>query len=63
MLHLQKGNFQKPVRWIGGSWMTANQATVLHRAYFPCFGILLSGLTLLSLAPCAGHLFLLRMIV
>lgn len=29
MLYLQKGNFQKMVRWIGGSWMTANQATFL----------------------------------
>lgn len=29
MLYLQKGNFQKLVRWIGGSWMTANQATAL----------------------------------
>jgi CDP-diacylglycerol--glycerol-3-phosphate 3-phosphatidyltransferase len=28
MLYLQKGNFQKTVRWIGGKWMTANQATV-----------------------------------
>lgn len=29
MLYLQKGNFQKLSRWIAGSWMTANQATVL----------------------------------
>jgi CDP-diacylglycerol--glycerol-3-phosphate 3-phosphatidyltransferase len=29
MLYLQKGNFQKAVRWLGGSWMTANQATYL----------------------------------
>lgn len=29
MLYLQKGNFQKLVRWVGGSWMTANQATAL----------------------------------
>jgi len=29
MLYLQKGNFQKIVRWFGGSWMTANQATFL----------------------------------
>ncbi len=28
MLYLQKGNFQKVVRWLAGSWMTANQATV-----------------------------------
>lgn len=28
MLYKQKGNFQKVVRWIGGKWMTANQATV-----------------------------------
>ena len=27
MLYLQKGNFQKVVRWLGGRWMTANQAT------------------------------------
>ena len=31
MLYLQKGVFQKFVRWLGGRWMTANQAT--------CFGI------------------------
>lgn len=28
MLYLQKGNFQKVVRWIAGSWMTANMATL-----------------------------------
>jgi len=28
MLYKQKGNFQKVVRWLGGTWMTANQATV-----------------------------------
>jgi len=27
MLYKQKGNFQKVVRWVAGSWMTANQAT------------------------------------
>jgi CDP-diacylglycerol---glycerol-3-phosphate 3-phosphatidyltransferase len=27
MLYKQKGNFQKVVRWIGGKWMTANEAT------------------------------------
>ena len=27
MLYLQKGNFQKVVRWMAGTWMTANQAT------------------------------------
>ena len=27
MLYLQKGNFQKVVRWLAGSWMSANQAT------------------------------------
>ncbi|MGD9128404.1 MAG: CDP-alcohol phosphatidyltransferase family protein [Planctomycetia bacterium] len=27
MLYLEKGNFQKIVRWLGGRWMTANQAT------------------------------------
>lgn len=31
MLYMQKGVFQKVVRWMGGRWMTANQAT--------CFGI------------------------
>ncbi|WP_306548628.1 CDP-alcohol phosphatidyltransferase family protein [Desulfobulbus sp.] len=40
MLYLQKGNFQKVVRWMGGSWMTANQATAL--------GILFVLLTALS---------------
>lgn len=29
MLYKQKGNFQKIVRWIGGKWMSANQATFL----------------------------------
>ena len=28
MLYLQKGNFQKVTRWLAGSWMTANQATI-----------------------------------
>ena len=28
MLYLQKGKFQKITRWIGGKWMTANQATL-----------------------------------
>ncbi len=28
MLYLQKGNFQKICRWIAGSWMSANQATL-----------------------------------
>lgn len=28
MLYLQKGNFQKVVRWLAGSWMSANQATL-----------------------------------
>lgn len=27
MLYLQKGRFQKVIRWMGGSWMTANMAT------------------------------------
>src|SRR4030067_806430 len=29
MLYLQKGNFQKVVRSIGGNWMSATQATFL----------------------------------
>ena len=29
MLYLAKGNFQKMIRWMAGSWMTANQATFL----------------------------------
>lgn len=29
MLYLQKGNFQKITRWMGGSWMSANQASAL----------------------------------
>ncbi|WBF66517.1 CDP-alcohol phosphatidyltransferase family protein [Desulfovibrio subterraneus] len=33
MLYLQKGNFQKVVRWLGGSWMTANQATILGMVF------------------------------
>jgi hypothetical protein len=37
MLYLQKGVFQKFVRWLGGRWMTANQAT--------CFGIVFILLT------------------
>jgi CDP-diacylglycerol--glycerol-3-phosphate 3-phosphatidyltransferase len=40
MLYLQKGNFQKVVRWIGGSWMTANQATFLG-----CFFIALTAVS------------------
>jgi CDP-diacylglycerol--glycerol-3-phosphate 3-phosphatidyltransferase len=40
MLYLQKGNFQKVVRWMAGTWMTANQAT--------CLGILFIFLTSLS---------------
>ena len=28
MLYLQKGRFQKVVRWMAGSWMTANMATL-----------------------------------
>jgi CDP-diacylglycerol--glycerol-3-phosphate 3-phosphatidyltransferase len=27
MLYKQKGNFQKVIRWMAGSWMTANMAT------------------------------------
>lgn len=38
MLYLQKGNFQKVVRWMAGSWMTANQATV----FGICFVVLTS---------------------
>jgi CDP-diacylglycerol---glycerol-3-phosphate 3-phosphatidyltransferase len=40
MLYLQKGVFQKFVRWLGGRWMTANQAT--------CFGIVFILLTAAS---------------
>ncbi len=40
MLYLQKGVFQKVVRWLAGRWMTANQAT--------CFGILFVLLTAAS---------------
>ncbi len=29
MLYLQKGNFQKVVRWMAGAWMSANQATLM----------------------------------
>jgi len=29
MLYRAKGEFQKAVRWLGGSWMTANMATAL----------------------------------
>jgi CDP-diacylglycerol--glycerol-3-phosphate 3-phosphatidyltransferase len=29
MLYLLKGNFQKVIRWLAGSWMSANLATVL----------------------------------
>ncbi len=39
MLYLQKGNFQKVVRWFGGSWMTANQAT-----FFGCIFVVLTAL-------------------
>ena len=33
MLYLQKGNFQKVVRWVAGTWMTANQATYFGLAF------------------------------
>jgi len=33
MLYLQKGNFQKVVRWLGGKWMTATQATVFGMVF------------------------------
>jgi len=36
MLYLQKGNFQKVVRWMAGSWMSANQATL----FALCFVVL-----------------------
>jgi CDP-diacylglycerol---glycerol-3-phosphate 3-phosphatidyltransferase len=41
MLYLQKGVFQKCIRWLAGRWMTANQAT--------CFGIVFVLLTAASL--------------
>ncbi|MFZ1935624.1 MAG: hypothetical protein WCB27_25635 [Thermoguttaceae bacterium] len=56
MLYLQKGVFQKFVRWLGGRWMTANQAT--------CFGIVFILLTAasfylgLSYAACRWMLLL-----
>ena len=37
MLYLQKGNFQKMIRWMAGSWMRANHATV-----FGCIFIMLT---------------------
>ncbi|OGM09880.1 hypothetical protein A2159_02135 [Candidatus Woesebacteria bacterium RBG_13_34_9] len=40
MLYLQKGNYQKIVRFMGGSWMTADQATI--------FGIIFIFLTAFS---------------
>ena len=39
MLYLQKGNFQKITRWMGGSWMSANQASGFGFAF-----VLLTGL-------------------
>ncbi|MEZ5357328.1 MAG: CDP-alcohol phosphatidyltransferase family protein [Candidatus Zixiibacteriota bacterium] len=33
MLYLQKGNFQKVVRGIAGTWMSANQATVFGTVF------------------------------
>ena len=33
MLYLQKGNFQKVVRCVAGTWMTANQATYFGLAF------------------------------
>lgn len=47
MLYKQKGNFQKVVRWIGGKWMNANQAT-LGGIFFICVTAIsfYSGLTI-----------------
>ena len=39
MLYLQKGNFQKIVRWLAGSWMTANQATFLGILCIACVAL------------------------
>jgi len=33
MLYMQKGNFQKIVRWIAGSWMTPNMASLLGAVF------------------------------
>ena len=40
MLYLVKGNFQKAIRWMAGSWMTPNEAALL--------GVVFVGLTALS---------------
>ena len=39
MLYLQKGNFQKIVRWLAGSWMTANQATLFGIFFIACVSL------------------------
>ena len=36
MLYLQKGNFQKIVRWIAGSWMSPNMASLLGTVFIAC---------------------------
>jgi CDP-diacylglycerol--glycerol-3-phosphate 3-phosphatidyltransferase len=40
MLYLVKGNFQKAIRWMAGSWMTPNEAAL--------FGVVFVGLTALG---------------
>jgi CDP-diacylglycerol---glycerol-3-phosphate 3-phosphatidyltransferase len=40
MLYLQKGNFQKTVRWMAGSWMIPNHATFLG-----CIFVMLTALS------------------
>ena len=67
MLYKQKGNFQKVVRWVGGKWMTANQAT-LGGIFFICvtavsfyFGLTVENSRWLLLLVPAG--LLLRMVM
>jgi CDP-diacylglycerol--glycerol-3-phosphate 3-phosphatidyltransferase len=57
MLYLLKGRFQKVVRWIGGSWMTANMATL-----FGCVFIILVAASYYSGLTYSGYRWLLLLV-
>jgi CDP-diacylglycerol---glycerol-3-phosphate 3-phosphatidyltransferase len=65
VLYLAKGKFQKIVRWIGGSWMTANMATALGCVCIAltatCFYVGLSAQSLRFLLLCVPVFLVLRM--
>jgi CDP-diacylglycerol--glycerol-3-phosphate 3-phosphatidyltransferase len=57
MLYRAKGEFQKAVRWLGGSWMTANMATALG-----CVAIGLVAASLYAGLACEGLRWLLLLV-